>query len=265
MSSFETVYRFFGWWIINIDLFFILLLLIGILLLVLSRKRWGKRLIVASCAGFLFFAIVPIGLWTFENLENRFPEIKQIPPNTKGMILLGGSFDQMTTLARGETAYNLTAGKLIKFVGLARAYPHLKLVFTGNLFETETAKREFKTLGLDPSRVIFEGNSKDTKENAEKTAELIKPNLDDQWLLITSAYHMPRSVGLFEKVGFKVIPYPVDYHSPGNYEMWFFIGLKMNLEAWHASSREWLGMVANYIMGRSNEIYPDPVSLSSAK
>ena len=73
---------------------------------------------------------------------------------------------------------------------------------------------------------------------------------------MTSAYHMPRSTGLFRKAGFNVIPYPVDYHTPGNYEMWFFIGLKMNLDAWHASAREWLGMLANYLMGRSDELYP---------
>ena len=111
-------------------------------------------------------------------------------------------------------------------------------------------------LGLDPNTVIFEGNSKDTKENAAKTAELIKPTSDEKWILITSAYHMPRSVGLFRKAGFKVIPFPLDYHAPGKYEPWFFIGLALNLEAWQASSREWLGMMINYLMGRSDEIYP---------
>ena len=67
---------------------------------------------------------------------------------------------------------------------------------------------------------------------------------------------MPRSVGLFRKAGFNVIPFPVDYHTPGKYEPWFFIGLKDNLNAWHAGTREWLGMVTNYIMGRSNEVFP---------
>jgi uncharacterized SAM-binding protein YcdF (DUF218 family) len=67
---------------------------------------------------------------------------------------------------------------------------------------------------------------------------------------------MPRSVGLFQKAGFNIIPYPVDYHTPGNYEMLFPFGLKLNLDAWHASVREWLGMLANYLMGRSDVLYP---------
>jgi uncharacterized SAM-binding protein YcdF (DUF218 family) len=130
------------------------------------------------------------------------------------------------------------------------------LVYTGNAFETETAKKEFKALGLDPTTIQFEGNSKNTMENAGKTKEMLNPNPQDQWVLVASAYHIPRAIGLFRKAGFHVIPYPVDYHTPGNYEPWFFIGLKMNLDAWHASSREWLGMLANYLMGRSDELFP---------
>jgi uncharacterized SAM-binding protein YcdF (DUF218 family) len=256
MSLFESVYRFFGWWIINIDLLFIFFLLFGAILLLLKKRKWGKRFVLFSCMGFVFFAIVPVGLWTFEDLENRFAKMTSIPPHAKGMILLGGSFDVMTTRGRGETAYNLAAGRFIQFVEIAKANPHLQLVFTGTPFEAETAKKEFKALGLDPASIHFEENSKDTKENAAKTKELLKPNSQEQWLLVTSAYHMPRSVGLFRKAGFNVVPYPVDYHTPGNYEMWFFLGLKLNLDAWQASSREWLGMVINYLVGRSDVVYP---------
>ncbi len=262
MSLFESIFRFFGWWIINIDSLFVLLILIGTVFLFLRCKRRGKTLIAGGTAGLVFFAIVPIGLWIFENLENRFPQNKQFPNDAKGIILLGGCFDQMTTMARGERAYNLAAGNLIKFVELAREHPDLQLVYTGNAFEAEQAKETFQALGVNLDRILFEGNSKDTKDNAAKTAELIKPSSDEKWVLVASAYHMPRAMGLFQKNDFNVFPYPVDYHTPGKYEMWFFIGLKMNLDAWHVCSREWLGMTINYILGRSNEFYPGPESLS---
>ena len=255
MALFESIYRFFGWWIINIDIFFLALLLLGGGLLLFRRKAWGKRFVFISCFGFVLFGVIPIGLWTFENLENHFPKIQTIPPDAKGMILLGGSFDKMTTVARRETAYNLTGGKFYQFIQLSKEYPHLKLVFTGTAFEVETAKKEFAALGVDPSSIIFEDSSKDTQENAARTAALIKPTPDEKWVLITSAYHMPRSVGLFRKAGFNVIPFPLDYHAPGMYEPWFFLGLTLNLNAWQASSREWLGMVINYLMGRSDEVY----------
>lgn len=258
MDTFETIYRFFGWWIINIDSFFLALLLIGAGFLFFDKQRWGRKFITIACFGFAFFGIVPVGLWTVVNLENRFPKLEQIPSDTRGMILLGGSFDIMTTQARNEPSYNLTAGKLIRFVELAKTNPHLTLAFTGTPLEADTTKIVLKGLGLDPSHVIFENNSTNTKENAAQSARLLQPKPDEKWVLITSAYHMPRSVALFQKAGFNIIPFPVDYHTTGEYEPWFFLGLQLNLDGWAASSREWLGMVMNYIMGRSEEIFPSP-------
>lgn len=258
MSTFETIYRFFGWWIINIDVLFIFLLSAGALLFLFKRPKCGKRLIIFGCAGFIFFTVVPVGLWTFEVLENRFQKPTPFPTHAKGMILLGGSFDPMVTLPRNETAYTLLAGNFIQFVELAKAHPYLQLAYTGNAFENETAKKEFQALGIDPSTVLFADNAKDTKENALKTKELLNPNSNDQWILVTSAFHMPRAMGLFQKLGFNVIPYPVDYHTPGKYEKWFFLGLKLNLDGWQASSREWLGLLINYLMGRSDTLFPKP-------
>ncbi|MBX9621804.1 MAG: YdcF family protein [Alphaproteobacteria bacterium] len=258
MDNFETIYRFFGWWIINIDSFFLLFLLIGAGLLFFDKRRWGRKFVVIACVGFAFFGIVPVGLWTVVNLENHFPKLEKIPSDAKGMILLGGSFDLMTTKARHEPSYNLTAGKLIHFVELAKANPHLILAFTGTPLEADTTKIVLKGLDLDPSHVIFENNSTNTKENAAQSARLLQPKPDEKWVLITSAYHMPRSIALFRKAGFNVIPFPVDYHTTGEYEPWFFLGLRLNLDGWAASSREWLGMVMNYIMGRSEAIFPSP-------
>lgn len=256
MTFFESIYRSFGWWVINIDSFFLVLLFLGAGLMAIQRKVWGKRFLIISCLGFAFLGVIPIGVWMIEALENRFPKIHQFPSDTKGIILLGGSFDQAVTQGRGETAYNPAAGRFIQFVEVAKESPHLQPVFTGTPFEVETAKREFEALGLDPSRVLFEGTSKDTKDNALKTAALLNSKAGEKWVLVTSAYHMPRSVGLFRKAGFDVIPYPDDYHTSGQERMGFSFGLKRNLEAWQASSREWLGMVINYLMGRSDDLYP---------
>jgi len=258
MTLFEHIYRFFGWWIINIDLLLVLSLVVAAGLYWLQRRKWAKRLLVTGCTGLILLGIVPIGLWGFEMLENRFPKGIQIPSDVKGMILLGGPYDFAASYGRGERAYNLTLGRFIQFIDLAKKNPHFQLVFTGDKFENTHAKEDFQELGIDPSRVHFAEPAKNTSENAEKTALLLHPKPDEKWLLVTSAYHMSRSVGLFQKAGFNVIPYPVDYHAPGHYEMWFFIGLKMNLDAWHAVAREWLGMVANYLTGRSDTVYPAP-------
>jgi uncharacterized SAM-binding protein YcdF (DUF218 family) len=222
LTYFELIYRFFGWWIINIDQFFIVLMLLGGLFLLFKRQKGGKRLLFVGCFGLCFLGVIPISLWLFENLENRFPKLERIPSDAKGIIFLGGNFDQMTSLGRNEIAYNLTAGKFIRFIELEKKHPHFQFVMTGTKFETEAAQKEFSALGIDFHHIHFDEDSKNTKDNAARTADLLKPKPGEKWILVTSAYHMPRSVGLFRKAGFNVIPYPVDYHTPGNYEMWFF-------------------------------------------
>ena len=255
MDFFESVYRFFGWWIINIEMIFLALLVSGALLLWRKRKKAGKQCIVWGCVGFCFFTIVPVGLWTIEGLENRFPKMTSLPSDAKGAIFLGGTFDKMTSEARKETAYSPAAGRFIQFIQLAKQYPHLQLVCTGMPFEAEAAKKELPSLGIDPATVLFEAESKNTQQNASMTAALIHPHPEDKWVVVTSALSMPRAVALFRKAGFNVIPYPVDYHTPGNYEPWFFIGLALNLEGWQFAMREYLGMVINYIRGRSDRIW----------
>jgi uncharacterized SAM-binding protein YcdF (DUF218 family) len=258
MSIIETIYRYIGWVFINIDITLIALILIGATLLWLQKKKSGRRFVFIGTFGLVFLGITPVGVMMLEGLENRFPMVHQIPQDAKGMILLGGYADIMVSKARGETAYNLTAGKLIKFIEVARAYPHLKLIFTGNAFEAEAAKKNFQAFGIDPARVHFESNSTNTIGNSKNTLAYIDQNPGETWILVTSAYHLPRAVGLFRKGQTKIIPYPVDYHTPGTNEWFPFLGLKTDLAAWNAAVREWFDMFANYMAGRSDELYPSP-------
>ena len=63
--------------------------------------------------------------------------------------------------------------------------------------ETMVARRFFAEMGLDSGRVIYEDRSRNTFENAVYTYDLVKPAPGEKWILITSAYHMARSVGVF--------------------------------------------------------------------
>lgn len=267
MTTFEYITRKFFWWIIMPDMLIMLLIAIGIGFLLFKNTKWARRFILSSCLLIFFFGGIPTGFWMLENLENRFPKVTEIPPGTTGIILLGGNFDRMTTMGRNQPSYNLAAGRFIEFIKLARNHPELKLVFTGGgaaipfhegpgLTEAELTKQELDALGFDTSQIIFEGESLNTIENASKTYDLVQPTPDQKWLLMTSAFHLPRSVGLFRKAGWNVIPYPVDYHTPGDYEPYFLIGLKDGLTSWHFALREWASMIQNYMFDRSDELYP---------
>ena len=66
-------------------------------------------------------------------------------------------------------------------------------------------------LGVDPARIIVEDQSRNTEENARFTAAIVHPEPKQRWLLVTSAFHMPRAIGVFEKAGFDVVADPVAY------------------------------------------------------
>ncbi len=160
-------------------------------------------------------------------LEDRFPVITSITEPVDGIIVLGGSVDQYLGQTRKQIILNNAAERLTSFVALARQFPKAKLVFTGGSGrldqthkEADTAREFFTSMGLPQSRIIFEDRSRNTFENGIFTHRLVKPKASERWLLITSARHMPRSIGVFRQLGWNTIPYPVDYHTEGSRESW---------------------------------------------
>jgi uncharacterized SAM-binding protein YcdF (DUF218 family) len=151
---------------------------------------------------------------------------------------------------------------MTEFVALARRYPDAKLVFSAgsaSVFpdqppETDGAKLLFGELGIDPSRVIFEDRSRNTYENAVFSKALATPKPGEIWLLVTSASHMPRSVGVFRAAGWTVVPWPVAYKTGGPYTVRFgghFLHLDLALH-------EWIGLAAYRVLGRTNALFPAP-------
>ncbi len=255
----QVIFKIFGW-LISIDLIICFLLLLGLVLLFTSWWKGGRRSIILAFSLLFVTAVLPTGNKIICFLENRFPQPTELPSDVKGIILLGGSFNLQLTADRGFPCYNMAAGRMIDFATLAHKYPHLPILFTGagavadpKANESINMKILLPTFGIDPARVNFEDKAKSTNENATRSFELIKPKPDDKWILVTSAYHMPRSVGLFRKAGWNVIPYPVDYHAPKDVS-WTSLNysLSMGFMAWSNGIREIGGMSTNYLAGRSD-------------
>jgi len=74
--------------------------------------------------------------------------------------------------------------------------------------------------GAAPERILIQNASRNTYENAVFTRDLLKPRPEDRWLLVTSAYHMPRAIGIFPHVGFAVIPFSVDFRTRDVSDVW---------------------------------------------
>src|ERR1700740_1675166 len=197
---------------------------LGAVLLATRRAFLGRRLLVAAVVLLAICGFSPLGNWLLYPLEQRFPPWDAARGVPDGIIVLGGSIEPELSAAHGRAALTHAADRLIAAAALARRYPNARIVFSGgnaNLVSDDTAKEAdyalslFESLGIPKERLTMERRSRNTQENAEFSKALVNPKDGERWLLVTSAYHMPRSVGLFRKAGFAVEPYPVDWRVGG--------------------------------------------------
>jgi uncharacterized SAM-binding protein YcdF (DUF218 family) len=157
--------------------------------------------------------------------------------------------------------------RIIAGAALALRYPNARVIFSGgspNLVSNDAREADyagaiFESLGIAKSRLIMERRSRNTLENAEFSKALVAPKEGERWLLITSAYHMPRSVGLFRKAGFAVEPYPVDWRVGGRDDLFAFTNNAVEgLGRTDLAIREWLGLIAYRATGKIDDLLPGP-------
>lgn len=247
----------------------IILLTIGLLFLSLGKRRRLANVLCWTAVLYLYVAgLSPLGNVLISPLEERFQaHVQGSAAEPSGIIILGGFENGWVSAGRGHLAVNEAAERLTEGVLLARRYPNAKLVFSGGVAAvwTEGASAaqpvlEFlKAVGIDPNRIILEGNARNTYENAVLTKKLVNPKPNETWLLVTSAYHMPRSVGIFRKAGFPVQPYPVDYRTRDRRDrMRFFERFTNGLKRVDTAANEYMGLLAYYLLGRTDALFPSP-------
>jgi len=243
----------------------LLIACLGSVLSFTSRARVGRNLVAMVLGCFVLIAFLPVGSWLLFPLENRFA-IPEMPARVDGIILLSGAFQARNSAYRGQPQLNKHAGRFTKFLELARKYPDAKLVFSGGavrslhggVTESDIGRWFFAAQGLDPQRILFEDKSRNTHENVINSKKLAQPREGENWLLVTSASHMPRAVGLFRRNGWKVIPFPAGYQSAP------FLGgvsspdFGRKLVRLDDAVREWTGLTAYYFLGRTSAIFPGP-------
>lgn len=254
------------WFIANPANVLLLLLCAGAALSWTRWQRHSRRLITLAAVLGLCVAILPLGGKMLLTLENRFPTLQVLPERVDGIITLGGVINPFVTKARGQVALGGFVERLTEFAALGKRYPDAKMIFTGgsgNLFRQDVKEANvlaplLATLGLGERRVILEDRSRNTFENAEFTFELAAPKAGETWLLITSAFHMPRAVGCFRKAGWKILPYPVDFQFEGNEDMGFSFHLGIGLARLGRGIHEWLGLIFYRLSGKTPSFFPGP-------
>jgi uncharacterized SAM-binding protein YcdF (DUF218 family) len=253
-----------GWFLLQPLAMTFVLILLGFIALMVRRRRLAGWLVAVALVVLGVCAFSPLGLVMTAVLEDRFP-VPELPGDIAGIVVLGGALDTRVARYRGGYELNEAADRMTAAVALARRYPDARLVFTGgvaalledDVAETTSAKVFFADMGIAKDRVILEGQARNTVENAVFTKALVQPKPGEIWLLVTSAYHMPRSVGCFRVAGFDVLPYPVDHRTPSGSANWRpSTDTTRNLEKVHFAIREYLGLVAYWATGKTDALLP---------
>ena len=246
--------------------FLLLVLVAGVLCAIWSGRRRGFVLIAAATLGFLVIATLPIGAWLAAPLENRFPTISP-PARIDGIVVLGGSIDPGLSRARGQVALMIAAGRITETVALARRFPSARVLVSGGdgtlhpgaLTEAGATRDLLVQLGVAAERVELESAARNTYENAVLSLAAAQPKAGETWLLVTSAMHMPRAVGCFRRAGWTIVPYPVDYRTSTRIGTGPGLLLADDLMLVNFATKEWLGLVAYYWLGRTDALLPGPV------
>lgn len=241
--------------------------IIGVLLLFTQYRRLASWLVVTSIVLTAVVGWSPLGNILILPLEQRFPPWNSSHGPPDGLVVLGGAVTPDVSAARGAVALNEAAERMTAAAELARRYPKVRIIYSGGsnsvladrIPEAPFAVQELEALGVAHDRITAEEQSRNTIENAVFSRLLAQPKPGERWLLITSAYHMPRAMAAFRAAGFSVEAYPVDWRTRGPIDAGRpFAALSEGLRRTDEAAHEWIGLLGYWLTGRTKELFPAP-------
>lgn len=242
------------WAVVSPLNFIFLLLLAGAGASVFCRK--AARFLIASAIVLFFIAgITPLGPNLLASLENRYERPEKLLERITGIVILGGTFDGELSAARNALAVNDSMERVIEGLRLARQHPLAMTVFSGgegHLLkqgrpEAREVMRWMSETGYHTDDFLFEEKSRNTQENIQFTKDMVNPGPREVWVVVTSAFHMPRTMELFRKLDWPgtVIPWPVDYRTDGKIRLLpQRFDVAGNVYKTDLALHEWAGMAA---------------------
>jgi uncharacterized SAM-binding protein YcdF (DUF218 family) len=238
------------WAIIRPETFLLLLFAFGTLF---HRLRWQKLssgLLASATLFAALIAIFPVGDAFLAPLERKYPASPGID-KVAGIVVLGGGEADIQSAAWGLPMTGEAGERFLAVLTLAHEHPEALVIFTGGSGRllggksgADIAEDIFLGAGLPSEHLILERASRNTADNATMSLELMPGDLEGNWLLVTSAFHMPRAVGSFCSAGWKgIVPWPTDYRSGSFVDRigWNFAD---NLQDLNVGVREWIGLLA---------------------
>ena len=247
--------------------FFVVAATVGACLLLTRWRRLALTLLIGGVVMLAVLGFSPLSNVLLLTLTERFPAWQAGHADPDGVIVLGGVIDPEVSAERGQVELDSSAERALALLTLARRFPKARIVFSGgsgNLImdpvaESRFAKALLAEFAMTGDRFIFEEDSRTTYENARNSFDMLKPKPGERYLLVTSSFHMPRSIGAFRRVGFEVEAYPVDWRTRGWRDATLpFDRASAGLSRADVAIHEWTGLVVYWLTGRSSELLPTP-------
>ena len=231
-----------------------------VLALLRGRHRRALSMAIATLVALLTLAIFPLGSLLLHPIEQRYAAAPALS-RVDGIIVLGGGEDTRASAYWGQMQFNEAGDRFAAGLALAKRHPDAKLLFAGGsgalrdlgaeaLSEASLAERFFLDQGISSDRLLLEARSRNTAENARMSLAIATPGLGETWVLVTSAFHMPRAMRSFEAAGWpELIAWPVDYRT-SRFKDDIGWDLTGHLQVLNTGIREWVGQLAYRWTGR---------------
>ena len=233
-----------------------LILLCWVACFLFRKRRWSKYLAIVGVVLFVvftndFFANALLKAWEPEPVPYSHINKQHY---TYGVVLTGMTNTKKQPEDRSYFGNN--TDRLLQALTLFHSGVIDTLFISGggatavrsDLQESRRLKTYLSTINFPMDRLVIEDQSRNTVESARMAHDIIKS--DEALLLITSASHMPRAKGCFEKEGFTVEPFPTTYMtSDGVVEVDMFLPSSDAFKKWHILFKEWMGYASYKVMG----------------
>lgn len=236
-------------------------LILALVAVIRGWRRFARWMLGTGVAFVLVVGIFPVGELLIQPIEREYATAPALD-RVDGIIVLGGAENPLASKVWGQPQFNDASERLSGALELARKFPDAQVIAAGGSgslkglvvklkgAESTVAGRFFIDQGLDPARLVMENRSRTTAENARLTLDRLKPTATQRFVLVTSAYHMPRAMRSFESAGWQnLTAWPVDYRS-SRFSAGIGWNFANNLNLLNKGVKEWVGRIAYKILGR---------------
>ena len=236
---------------------------LGFIFSLINYKFWSKFFYICSITFFLFISIFPLGAYFNYLLEKNFHNKNYYPENVDGILILGGATNPYLTKEHNQISLNNNSERLFESILLIKKYPRAKVIFSGGsgslrfpeLDHASVVKNFFNKMSIENKNIYYEDKSRNTYENILFSKTIVNPKKNETWLLVTSAFHLKRSLAIADKIEWTLTPFAVDFSSSKKFSWKPTFNPLGNLNSLEKSSHEIIGLAAYYLLGRTNKFF----------